>query len=526
MATTQSSYAGASYSFSSERPAVPASGDAPKTESRQASRSLALDWATRPGFGLTPDLVKRIYLEAEAGYPQRQCDLFHDLIENDGHLRGLIEARINAVAGKGWVMQPGGTDSASIEGAQALDELMRTANVHELLWHQLESNFFGWAHSEIDWDFSEGLFYPAWFDNTPHRRFVFPEGAPRLLTDKNYAEGEKLIPGRWVLSRARGSNIARSGLMRTAAWFALFKRTSIRDWVVACEKYGIPFLLGKYDEDTSKKAREELAKALKSLGQDGFGIFEEGITIEAIDVAKRGDGGLLGNLIGLCEAQLSKTITGATLTADASGNGSWALGKVHSGVRFDLIQSDAAMVAEIMRRYIGEPFMRYNGFPGKAPILKSQIAQEIDQQTRMKLQIDAYKLGLPLSKSQLYEDHALRKPIDEADTLVLASPKQSAIKSKAGTQEEGREKVEVEPGSKQPPEGKPGPSKPTKAPSLAADRFLIGHLPYVTVREFREDVLRISGDIADSDLFTGEWLNLHGQKTSADAAEDKENGDE
>lgn len=400
---------------------LPAPGEKPETKARQAEHNLALDWASRPGFGLTPNTVKRIFLEAEAGYPQRQVDMFHDLIENDGHLRGLIDARINAVAGKGWVLQPGGTDSASIEGAQALEELLRTANVHELLWHQLECNFYGWAHSEIDWDFKDGLFYPAWFHSVPHRRFVFPQGASRLLTTKNYAEGEELTPGRWVVSRARGSNIARAGLMRTAAWFALFKRTSIRDWVVAAEKYGIPFVLGKYESTASPKTRAALENAVKKLGQDGFAVLEEQIAIEIVNVAQRsGDGGLLANLVSLCNAELSKTLTGATLTADAGGTGSWALGKVHSGVRFDLIQSDAAMVAEVMRRCIGEPFMRFNGFPGQAPILKSQIAQDIDQQTRMKIQTSAAKLGLPLSKSQMYEDHALRKPLNDEDMLIVS----------------------------------------------------------------------------------------------------------
>ena len=407
-------------SLSSERPVLPAVGEKPDTESRQAPRDLALDWATRPGFGLTPQGVKRIYLEAEAGYPQRQVDMFHDLIENDGHLRGLIDARINAVAGKGWVLQPGGTDSASIEGAQALEELLRTANVHELLWHQLECNFYGWAHSEIDWDFKDGLFYPAWFNSVPHRRFVFPDGIPRLLTAENYVSGEELTPGRWVVSRARGSSISRAGLMRTAAWFALFKRTSIRDWVVAAEKYGIPFVLGKLSNTALPKTRAALESVLKKLGQDGFGLVDDEVEIEIVNIAQRtGDGGLLANLVSLCNAELSKTLTGATLTADAGGTGSWALGKVHSGVRFDLIQSDAAMVAEVMRRCIGEPFMRFNGFPGQAPILKSQIAQDIDQQTRMKIQVQAAKLGLPLSMSQMYEDHALRKPLNDEDRLVV-----------------------------------------------------------------------------------------------------------
>lgn len=43
-----------------------------------------------------------------------------------------------------------------------------------------------------------------------------------------------------------------------------------------------------------------------------------------------------------------------------------------------------------------------------------------------------------------------------------------------------------------------------------ADRFLIGFLPYVRVRELRQDWLGISERIEDDDLPTGRWLLKHG----------------
>lgn len=413
---------GAGKTFSSEMPGEPAR--IPPL-GRQAEHDSILDFPDHPGFGATPQRLKDIFAEAECGYPQRQVSLFRDLVENDGHLRGLIEGRINAVAGKGWVLQPGDTDTASKEGAHALSEYLATANVHELLWHQLEYNFYGWAHSEIRWEFKDGFFAPVWFDNAQHGRFIFPNDKVRLLTRNHLADGEELIPGKWISSRARGSNVARAGLLRTCAWFALFKRYAVRDWVIAAEKFGIPFLLGKYNANLSPEGRATLEEALRNLGSDGQAIVEDLCEIEVIEGAQRsGDGTLHSGLIALCEAQLSKTITGATLTADTgqSGDSSHALGKVHSGVRFDLIQNDAAMMAQVIRRYIGVPFMKFNGFPGKAPILKSQIAQEISQMARVEIQRKLHEMGLPLSRSQLYEDHAIEPPRNDADMLVIAEP--------------------------------------------------------------------------------------------------------
>ena len=68
--------------------------------------------------------------------------------------------------------------------------------------------------------------------------------------------------------------------------------------------------------------------------------------------------------------------------------------------------------------------------------------------------------------------------------------------------------------------GASGDSDPTaKQAALVAERFLIGFMPYVTVREFRTRVLGLTNHVADEHLFTGEWLNIHGVATPATTGE-------
>src|SRR5688572_21260261 len=54
-------------------------------------------WITHPGFAITPAAVMAVFRQAEAGYPQQQCDLFDDIVEGDSHLRNLLEQREQAV---------------------------------------------------------------------------------------------------------------------------------------------------------------------------------------------------------------------------------------------------------------------------------------------------------------------------------------------------------------------------------------------------------------------------------------------
>lgn len=62
------------------------------------------------------------------------------------------------------------------------------------------------------------------------------------------------------------------------------------------------------------------------------------------------------------------------------------------------------------------------------------------------------------------------------------------------------------------------PAKPDGRPTF--DRFLLGALPFVTVREFRSVWLGLSERVPDDDLMTGDFLAKHGGAAAAPAEPD------
>lgn len=373
-----------------------------------------------PGTGLEPERVIQIYRAAEGGYPIEQCDLFEDVVENDGHLRSLITARTLAVTGKKWQIQAGGEATIDTVAAEILETALRDTNFDELVGHVLSSRYYGWAGAEIDWREKDGDWLPAWFVCVPQRRFVFDAlGQPLLLNDASYT-GTALSPGRWVWTRNPGTTLtARAGLMRTACWYALFKKWSWRDLVVYAEKFGVPMVVGKYKPEATEEDKEELQETVENIGEDGQAMMSTEAEVDIREAQRGGDSnGLHRAVIEEANAELSKLITGSTLTVETGGPGSFALGKVHESRSFDLVLADMLLVVNRFREGIARPFLVLNGLEAaKTPELVVHVTRETDPLTRAKLAETLWQMGLPLDTEQLREDHQMRAPPSPERTL-------------------------------------------------------------------------------------------------------------
>ncbi len=411
----------------------PLPGTAPRG---RAAREIKYDgWVDHPGYGLTPDRVVSIFRLAEQGYPQQQCDLFDDLRENDASLRNLFEGRGQAVWGKEWGLDADGTEGDSELGAKVLDEALRPLPMVDTLSHQLEFNPTGWACTELDWDVAtiggRRWVVPVWFANVPARRFrIIPETDElRLLTTTQRTEGEALAPGKWWVTRRSAIRVARAGLMRTAAWYALWKRYGTRDWVVFAEKFGIPLPVVKYDTTVEEQGKAVAVEIVENIGNDGGAVMPKEMEIDILKVDRSGDAsGTHGGLIEFCNREMAKLINGATLSNDnASGGSSYALGEVHASVRWESVLADAERIQDTFRRHVAEPFMRFNGLVGRAPMLEIQVVR--DQSPKDILEAAAKlknDLGVDVSVSQLRRVTGLRAPLGTSDSApgkpVAAAP--------------------------------------------------------------------------------------------------------
>lgn len=373
----------------------------------------------RPGFHLTPQRLFSAYRQAEQGMPMLQCDTFEDVLENDGHLRGQYESRLSSVAFRPWMIQPGGKQAIDIACAQALQDALRKTNMLGLLWHLMDGLGMGWSGANTVWGLDEKSLtvVPKWFLLAAHRRFLVDEsgmGELRFRTEENQWPGEILGPGEFVIGKRMHRLVVRAGLFRTSTWWALFKRMSITDWIVFAEKFGIPIVLGYYQERASPESRNALLAAITDIGTDGQAILSEltKIVIETAQTRSGDVGALHPAIASRCDAEISKVITGATLNVETGGPGSFALGKVHETRANVLVFGDALWVAEVIGTGVIAPFIEYNPrFAGCAPPrMFIRVRPDMSPETAVKVFAQLQAMGLEIEDEEMYEFFGLRRP--------------------------------------------------------------------------------------------------------------------
>lgn len=384
-----------------------------------------------PGYAVTPAGIMSAFREAERGYPARQCDMIDDLVENDGHLRNLLEQREQAVAGKPWVVQAGGVDVDDELAARVLGEALRRLPMLQVFQHLLTVNRYGWAAVEIDWGVvmidGRPWIVPTWLAPVPARRFrisMSPASGGsvdelRLFADLSRPEGDPLRPGKWIVLRRAGTWIARAGLMRTAAWYAMAKRFGFRDWIIFSQRFGLPLVLSKYDAESDDGARDTAEEIVRKIGSDGGAVIPKEIEVELVEAVKGGTNEKThGGLIAHCNAEMSKLVNGSTLANDNAGSGgaSYALGEVHAGTRWDSIVFDAELLQEAIRTQLAAPFVAFNALRASAPLTKIQVVRDLDPKVRAEIAVRLKnQLGIDVSISQMRQELGFREPQGDAD---------------------------------------------------------------------------------------------------------------
>lgn len=404
-------------------------------------------WYPHPAVGLTPHALANAQRQAELGYPQLQVDMLADLIQSDAHARNLFEHRERVVAHKELVINAADGEADSVAAANALRYAMSCLPVKETIEHLLRGTHRdGYAGVEIDWDVvvvdGRPWVLPCWFTLVPNRRFrigvegmipvpQYPDGSPTGETIVRYDElrlyqlletpqGHPLRPGKWIVLRRLPSQIARAGLGVTAALYMLAKRYSWRDWIVLCERYGLPWPIVKYDPDASDQASLEVAQRIvKELGSDGGAAVRKG-GIE-IDIVKGVESSPIQDRhIAYCNSELSKLVNGSTLRNDnansgGTSGGSYALGSVHDSVAWDEVRADGAMVNERLAEYLAKPFAAYNGVKA-APVFELMVEPDLGPIEFMTMAVQAKdELGIEVSQRQVRSRTGLREPLDDED---------------------------------------------------------------------------------------------------------------
>ncbi|MEM5789371.1 MAG: DUF935 domain-containing protein, partial [Syntrophobacteraceae bacterium] len=374
-------------------------GEITTPETREISIQQIRDrWSTYPSNGLTPQRLASILRLADNGDVLLQAELFEEMEEKDPHLASQFQVRKLAVQGLSWEILPTDGNEAQSKGiAEFCTEAMSSLDdFDDHVLDLLDALPKGYSMMEILWDTASGQ------ANITDLRWVHPKKVtfwdsiyPRVLTDEDPVRGIDPPPWKFVYHRykARSGYDTRAGILRVCAWMYLFKNYAVKDWVGFAEVYGMPLRVGKYEPGATKADKDALLGAIRSIGSDAAGIISKATEIEFIEQKLSGSGqNTFEVLTRFCDAQMSKAILGQTLTSEAGGGqgqGSYALGQVHSDVRQDLVEADCRALGKTLTQQILRPLVGFN-FGWDAPVPRFRFLYEPPED--LKAAAETYKI--------------------------------------------------------------------------------------------------------------------------------------
>jgi len=269
----------------------------------------------------------------------------------------------------------------------------------------------------------------------------------RVLTDQARAEGEALQPWQWVLhmQKARSAPLARAALGRMVVWYWLFKKFGAKDWIIFCDRYGMPLRVGKYPRGAMDEEKNALYRAVLTLGKDGGAVLPDGTAIEFIETHARGELPY-PKLIEACDFQISKAILGGTLTTEPGDRGARSLGEVHERNETDIANDDGAALSETLRQQLFAPIVGFN-LGWDFPVPYCEFPSEEQENLLERAQRDkilAKDLGLPMTKRQLYDAYGIEEPGPDDEVLAPPKPEPSPFQRGGGGEEDEDEEPDDE----------------------------------------------------------------------------------
>jgi phage gp29-like protein len=176
-------------------------------------------------------------------------------------------------------------------------------------------------------------------------------------------------PNRYIVHRGHTLPLPDQwgGPMRAILFWWLLRTMSRQWWADLLERFGVPFLKGKYsDED----GRAVLERAFRLAVKMGAIVVSKGTEVEVVQATAGDASSSHERFIELCNREISKLIVGQTLSSNVQSTGMGeGTSKLQGQVRDDLRKMDARMLANTLRSQLLTQFCRINGETGAAPVL-------------------------------------------------------------------------------------------------------------------------------------------------------------
>jgi hypothetical protein len=332
---------------------------------------------------LDAELVFNILTQADLGNPLLLMSLYEQILFSDNHIQGELGKRQLAVLGDPISVLPRDPKRADDVKAAAFckQQIDDCPTWFGGVAHLLKGTIWPVALTERIYKTSAtpGVRFDL-ADMIPVRMelLYFDARGPLRIWDVDpethsiTATNQCVDPMRYVLHRGHllGDQDHRGGPLRSLVFWWLFSGYNRDWWVRFIDKYGSPFMVGKYDQDDDD-SRLVLQQAFALATKLGGIVISNETSVEIQQAMSESAGKAFDNFHSICQQEKSKLIVGQTTSAsgrDAGGLSSGGVADAQENVRSDIRQFDKLSLGETVRHQVCRPLLDYNGMPGDVSV--------------------------------------------------------------------------------------------------------------------------------------------------------------
>ncbi len=243
---------------------------------------------------LRPETLSRALEAFENGRPAAAARIFEAILARDDAICGLNLKRKKSISRLDFEIVPLEDSPKAVQHQRTLknfystlqagsyDDLDKKGGLRLLISQMMDCVGMKYSVHKVEFQNDNGIVkgiftqYPLWlFENTQKRlRILDREGQ---LTD-----GRELDPDEWLIACG-------DGLMFASSIAYLFKQLPLKDWLIYCERNGMPGIKAKTDAFPGTPQWENVCEAVREFGAEFHAVFSEGTEMDAIDVSTRGE---------------------------------------------------------------------------------------------------------------------------------------------------------------------------------------------------------------------------------------------
>ncbi len=279
---------------------------------------------------------------------------------------------------------------------QMLDCVGKRYAVHEIVWKP--------AVEGLTADFR---FVPLWF-------FENVTGRLRYLKEPGMLEGVAMNPGEWL-------TCAGDGLMEASSVAYMFKHLPLKDWLVYCERHGMPGIRGKTSAPKGSEAWETMLTAVKNFASEFAAVMSTDETIEAIDLSTKGELPY-EKLIEYLDRAIVSLWRGSDLSTMSSSPGGTGASVQHDETEL-LEEDDADLITECLWEQVDKFVIRYEYGADVRPLAYFKLSprQSVDASKEILIDKGLVEMGVPLAISDIYSRYGRRQP-EPGEEMLHAAP--------------------------------------------------------------------------------------------------------